>query len=187
MQFTIFSASGEVSGCYTRQDVLDILPLLGDGEDFVQGRYPHGEFYFEDDAPVPIPERPSDTAVFDYGTKAWIEPFTAEELLDQKRAVATLDRFTFCSRCREKSIISAADALVLGRGEVPPDIRAILDQMDDADTFAAELRWAAMSTVGRIDPLITAIMSKSGIPDAMLDHIFNIYPYTHDPEPEEAP
>lgn len=161
----------------------ELLALnLAESEDFAEGLWDADLYYFASGVAVEMPPRPSETAVFDYATKAWVEPYTPEEILDQKRAAATLDRFTFCNRCFEKGILSRSDALALGHGQIPPSTRVILDSMDPADSFDAELRWGAMSTVGRLDPLILATAAASGIPEIMLDHLFDVFPYSHAPE-----
>lgn len=115
------------------------------------------------------------------------EPEPAVPTIEDLRAHAAIDRYTFCSRCLEQSILSESDALELSHGNIPPATRAILDAMDPADSADAEMRWAGMMTARRLDPLIIATAAASGIPDIMLDHIFNIFPYSHEPEPEEAP
>lgn len=183
MRYALYEANGRIVQIGEAADIAQLAALETDGraviglseiDDLDIADTTH---YIDLGQVVDMPPRPSDTAVFDYALKAWTEPFTPEELVQQKRAAANIDRFTFCTRCHEQGIISASDALALGHGQIPPATRLILDAMDPAASFDAELRWASMTTVGRLDPLIIATMAQTGHSDVMLDHLFDILPY----------
>lgn len=176
--YTIYNAAtGEISRTMQTGSPELVAVNIIEGEDFVEGAWDADTHYIAFDEARAKPARPSDTAVFDYALKAWTEPYTSEELLQQRRAVAVIDRFTFCTRCREQGILSASDALALGHGQIPPATRLILDTMAPAESFDAELRWVSMTTVRRLDPLIMATFVATGIPDIMLDHLFDVFPH----------
>ena len=48
------------------------------GEDWIEGAYPDDKFYVDAFAPVAMPPKPTKYHVFNYTTKQWEDPRTAE-------------------------------------------------------------------------------------------------------------
>lgn len=54
------------------------IQLTSLDEGWIEGQYPGNQFYIENLTAVAIPPQPSDHHEFDYTTKQWVDPRTAE-------------------------------------------------------------------------------------------------------------
>lgn len=54
------------------------LQIVGPDEDWLEGTYPDDQFYVEGYTPIHMGPQPSPAHVFNYTTKQWIDPRTAE-------------------------------------------------------------------------------------------------------------
>ncbi len=57
-------------------------------------------------------------------------------------------------------------------GAVPAAIQVVFDQLPEEQAFAAQITWAKMTTIPRVDPLVEAVGAMFGMTDEELDQFF---------------
>lgn len=118
MQCTIFNAnSGQILRTVTLPAGFSNLQLQP-GEDWIDGYFPDDQFYIQNFAAVPIPDRPSKRHAFNYANKQWEDPRTLDDLkaekndaIDRARAIANGTTFTFQGRAIAVDALSKADIM----------------------------------------------------------------------------
>lgn len=89
------------------------------------------------------------------------------------RAKAKLTKAQFIVRCKRAGILSAEDALSAAKGDMPPTfLAAITAAGGDADE--AQIVWASVAEVWRLDPYIQILAALPAIGDAVADTLFGI-------------
>lgn len=79
MKSTVFNkVTGQILRMVNVPVGMASVQLTGSNEDWIEGDYPDDQFYIEGFTPVAIPEQPSHNHVFNYITKQWEDPRTAE-------------------------------------------------------------------------------------------------------------
>lgn len=92
------------------------------------------------------------------------------------RAKASLPRAEFLLRCVSVGILTQQEALVAAGGGIPESFAAFINEWSPEYVFEAQLRWAALTQVDRLNPLITMLAAQRGITDEQLDVIFGLVP-----------
>jgi len=88
------------------------------------------------------------------------------------RASAEMSLADFCMALVFAGILSTADAITAAKGDVPPSFEPVIAAMSTEQQVAVRIRWAAMSSVERLNPLILAVAAGAGIPAVVLDQVF---------------
>lgn len=70
--------TGQIVRTSTCPDDLLDLQYNKEIENYITGNYPGNIFYIENNVPTVIPAAPNNYSQFDYTTKQWIDPRTAE-------------------------------------------------------------------------------------------------------------
>jgi hypothetical protein len=94
--------------------------------------------------------------------------------LEFLRARANLPKFEFLRQCVLAGLLTEADALSAARGDIPAAFAQVVAGWSEAERFEAELRWASLSQVDRMHPLIIAVADQAGITVEQLDLLFGI-------------
>lgn len=94
--------------------------------------------------------------------------------LEFLRARANLPKFEFLRQCVLAGLLTEADALSAARGDIPAAFAPVIASWSEAERFEAELRWASLSQVDRMHPLIIAVADQAGITAEQLDLLFGI-------------
>lgn len=90
------------------------------------------------------------------------------------RARASLPKFEFLRQCVLAGLLTEADALSAARGDIPAAFAPVVAGWSEAERFEAELRWASLSQVDRMHPLIIAVADQAGVTIEQLDQLFGI-------------
>lgn len=101
-------------------------------------------------------------------------PPDPEALLAQARESASLPRAEFLLACVSAGLLTPQDALLAAKGEMPAAYAGVIEEWPAPQQFEAGLRWAALTVVDRMHPLILAVADAMDIPDAQLDALFGI-------------
>lgn len=179
MDITVYNTtSGQISGRYTRPDVFDTLPLLGEGEDFIPGWYDFRTQYVDvvEKVVVDMPPQPSDWAVFDYDTKTWNDEGSREAELKSLREVAEMSRTDFLLVAINAGLILPTDAGPAARGEIPPSLAPVFTSLPTDVQIEAVVRWGAATVIERMNPVLLILAEAMQISDEQLDALFNIQP-----------
>ncbi|MDF3607735.1 hypothetical protein PE067_17265 [Paracoccus sp. DMF-8] len=118
-------------------------------------------------------------------TPDWEQPWVV--ILDNKpgraaflqsvREATSIDRLTFLRRVVAENWLQPADAEVLAAGGIPEIVENALVSIDPDQVFDARLQWSASYIVGRMDPLVVAVMDYFQVGHHDLDRIFGVTPY----------
>lgn len=107
-----------------------------------------------------------------------IEPYvppSAQEILDQKRAAASLDRFTFATRVAEAGHVSFDEAANWAAGNsMPPGVQAVVAGLSASQRGRATLDVLARPEIRRTGPIIPAIAAAFSLTESDLDALFGI-------------
>lgn len=103
MNYTIYEKdTGRIAKTVGVPEIL--LPLQYDKETqgYVEGTFNDTEYYIEDGEPKLIPTKPGAFHAFDYGSKAWVDPRTLDDLktakweaIKRQRAAVEFGKFTY--------------------------------------------------------------------------------------------
>lgn len=156
----------------------DTLPLqpLYIGEARIVGRADPVTDYVRDGAVVPYPPRPTG-AHWVWSGDDWVDPRTPADLaaaLQARRAGISLDKANLLIRLVEAHLLPAADAAEAARGIIPPSMAAMIETLPPAARTAAEIKWAADTSINRLHPVILAAAYAMGLTDAQVDQIFGV-------------
>lgn len=112
-----------------------------------------------------------------FGIGVEVEPIeTPEQLLQAKRAAAVMSRSEFLLRCTSAGIITPADALQAAHGQIPESVAGLITSWPEQDRFEIQLRWAALTVIERMHPMILVLADVMGLAPATLDAVFGITP-----------
>lgn len=79
MNITIFDIyTGQILRVTSIPVGMASIQLTGPDEDWLEGHWPDDRFYVENFTAVEMPPRPSEHHQFNYTTKQWVDPRTAE-------------------------------------------------------------------------------------------------------------
>lgn len=76
--FAVYNSDGKILRSGTCQDC-DLELQCKDGEFLYLGKIANQKCYIENGKPVSLPDKPSDTHVFDYNSKIWVDSLTENE------------------------------------------------------------------------------------------------------------
>lgn len=155
----------------------NVLPV---GEAFVEvpdGTDPES-IYIRDGVAKTLPPQPSPYYVFDIATETWIDPRTTAEYdayKEQVRSATSMSKYDFLKAVDQMdNAFTDEDIQMMARGEFPASVEAALAGMPPEESKDAKMRWAAMNTVGRMDPLIVSLAAAMGFSEFDLDDTFGI-------------
>ena len=167
--------TGEIVGTSRASD-LDLIEMnLGDGNGYAEGHYLADQYYFPDGVVTEFPPRPGDWAVFDYGSRIWIDPRDPVAELEAARASANMTRSDFLLAAIRAGIILPSDAGPAARGEIPPSLEPVFDGLPPEVQIEAVVRWSASTMIERMNPVLAALAGAMTITDAQLDALFGIH------------
>lgn len=87
MRFTVFEqATGRIKKTVTCSSEVDAAAQCAAGDAYISGFFPDDKFYVQGTTAAPIPNKPSDSHIFDYTTKQWVDPRSLQEHKDAKWA-----------------------------------------------------------------------------------------------------
>lgn len=87
-------------------------------------------------------------------------------------AIPTLTRLQFLIGLKEAGFITEEEGLAATTGTPPANIAALFDALPAAEKFRALVRFAAMTQVGRGEPLVAAYAAAQNLTDAQVDAFF---------------
>lgn len=95
------------------------------------------------------------------------------------RAVAVLDRTSFCLALKDMGVLPAAEAVAAARGEWPATFASFTAALTADQAATAMIRWAGAQAIHYADPLLQglALVATSGdqtAATALLDQIFGL-------------
>ncbi|MTH61212.1 hypothetical protein [Paracoccus litorisediminis] len=173
--YTVFSLS---TGAYIKTlhvpDLHSVEINTGMGEVALDGDYPETSYLRGDEIKV-APEPPSPAHVFDYDEEVWVDPRSLEDILQALRSGVVLSRVNFLMACVRVGVLSQSEALIGAKGELPPSIVNVISSLPSEEAFEIQLRWAALTEVDRLDPLILVLASAMQLSAETLDDIFGIH------------
>lgn len=138
--------------------------------------------YWDGSAFVPYPVRPTEWHEWD-GVQ-WVDTMTpakAGELLQARRAAASLPRCDAVLAAVSAGMIPAAEAGEAARGQIPPSLAAIFSALPTEMQLEAEVRWSGSTVIERANPILSALAQAQGITEAQLDALFGVEPVTLQP------
>ena len=179
MIVTIYDpASGRIASVLEVSDPEAALQNIPDGMLAIEGNFHPDDFYIDaDDEPVAIPDRPGEWAMFDYATKAWIDPrppIDPAAALTARRAAAQLPKSRLVVELMDCEILTSDEVAELGSGRMPPRIAALLDVLSPDARAVALARWGLETVIGRTHPVVVTAALGLGVDDATLDQIFGV-------------
>lgn len=100
---------------------------------------------------------------------------TAEELLERKRAAASLDRMTFALRAAEAGFVAFDAAAQWAAGNsAPPPLQAALDGLPEEQRGPALVQVLGAQNIRRNAPLMPLIIAAFETDDAGADALYGI-------------
>lgn len=97
-----------------------------------------------------------------------------EIALREMREDAVLSRSELLIAAVGAGIIPVAEAGAAARGEVPPSMQAIFNQVPPEMQVEAIIRWSASTEIDRLNPILLALAASMGMGDAELDELYGI-------------
>ncbi|TWI29207.1 hypothetical protein [Paracoccus sulfuroxidans] len=91
------------------------------------GEFTSDRFYWDGRAMVAFPDRPSEWAEFDFGTRQWVDLYDPVLALEVARVSVNMTRTAFLLAAVAAEIIHESDAGPASRGEIPPSLVPVFD------------------------------------------------------------
>lgn len=101
------------------------------------------------------------------------EPDPAQ-VLAERRAAASMSRSDFLLASIGAGIIQPSDAGPAARGEIPPSLMPVFEDLPPAVQIEAIVRWGAATMIERTNPILAALAEAMQITEAQLDALFGI-------------
>lgn len=99
---------------------------------------------------------------------------TPEQLLAAARATASMTRSDFLLVAIRAGIIAPSDAGPAARGEIPPSLGPIFEDLPSDVQIEAVVRWGAATMIERMNPVLAVLAEAMAITDEQLDALFGI-------------
>ena len=104
-----------------------------------------------------------------------VQPYDPGSEIEDRRSGAWISRTKFCLALKRAGILSPADALIAAKGDWPDTFNAALTALPGRiDQDEAQIVWAAVAEVHRMDPVLLAVQAHLSLTDAQVDALFGI-------------
>lgn len=104
-----------------------------------------------------------------------VEPYVAGADLQERRENSWISRSKFCMGLKRAKILSPRDAVAAAKGEWPAVFSAALSALPtNVDQDDAQIVWASVSEVHRMNTVLLAVQAHLGLTDAEVDGLFGL-------------
>lgn len=154
------------------------IPREGPGLSWVEGSYDARYFFMSLQGTMEArPPSPGPFHVWDREALEWVDtrpPGQEQDALYAARNAAELDAAEFLIRTMEAKILTPEEVMQARKGDIPDSLQPFLDALPAEVQVVALVKWAKDARISRMNPLIVMAAVAKGVPDEVVDQIFNV-------------
>lgn len=107
--------------------------------------------------------------------KIIVPEISQEEMKSKWRETQIMSRQDFCLGFYEAGLIPEEEVVDAAMGKWPASMDTILEGMSSKEAMKIKITWASTVEIGRTNPLLSMLVTKTTITDEQLDQIYG-YP-----------
>lgn len=170
-----------MTGRYVRYvegpDELNVNLNVRPGQMKIKGEYPRNSYLVGDEIRLMPDAPPGDHWRFDIPSEQWVDPRSAEdrqEAIYAARAATQIDKAELLNRMLVDGRFSSEDFRIASRGDVPPALQPILDEMTETARLIAENKWRNDMVISRMNPVILLMAHAMNLTPEDMDALFGV-------------